>query len=218
VNTDQSRDIQSRILKITTLVEELQHCPDQQTRRQAEEVVAGLMELHGAALQRIMDQVAAMGEMGPAVIESLARDELVSGLLLLYGLHPHDLETRVRRGLAKARPLLKSHGGDVELLDVRDGLVRLRLEGSCHGCPSSALTLKNAIEEAIYETAPDVISIEVEGETELALGTQATFVPLTTLSTTGWRGAAEPRDLPTDSARRFASGEPSIPTVAGEVT
>ena len=44
-----------------------------------------------------------------------------------------------------------------------DGVVRLRMQGSCHGCPSSAMTLKNAIEEAIYAAAPDVAAIEVEG-------------------------------------------------------
>ena len=47
-----------------------------------------------------------------------------------------------------------------------NGLVRLRLEGSCHGCPSSTLTLKNAIEEAIYEFAPDISGLDVAGLVE----------------------------------------------------
>jgi Fe-S cluster biogenesis protein NfuA len=61
------------------------------------------------------------------------------------------------------RPHLDSHGGNVELLSITDGVVRLRLEGTCRGCPSSAETLKLAIESAIYSAAPDVVSIEAEG-------------------------------------------------------
>jgi nitrite reductase/ring-hydroxylating ferredoxin subunit len=54
----------------------------------------------------------------------------------------------------------------VELLGLEDGVVRLRMQGSCDGCPSSAMTLKLAIEEAIYEAAPDITGIEVEGVVE----------------------------------------------------
>ena len=84
-------------------------------------------------------------------------------ILLLHGLHPLDLETRVRQALDKVRPLLRSHGGNVELLGLAGGVARLRMLGSCDGCPSSAMTLKTAIEEAIYEKAPDVTAIEVDG-------------------------------------------------------
>ena len=73
----------------------------------------------------------------------------MGGLLLLHGLHPLDLEARVRQALDKVRPYLRSHGGNVELLGVDEGVVRLRLEGSCHGCPSSAATMRQTIEEAI---------------------------------------------------------------------
>ena len=96
------------------------------------------------------------------MIDSLAGDDLVGSILLLHGLHPLDLETRVRQALEKVRPLLRSHGGNVELLDLTGGVARLRMLGSCDGCPSSAMTLKTAIEEAIYEKAPDVTAIEVD--------------------------------------------------------
>ena len=90
----------------------------------------------------------------------------MASLLLLHGLHPLDLEARVRQALEQVRPYLRTHGGDVELLGVDDGVVRLRMQGSCHGCPSSAVTLKHTIEEAIYDAAPDVAAIEVEGVVE----------------------------------------------------
>jgi Fe-S cluster biogenesis protein NfuA len=100
---------------------------------------------------------------GPSAVSEFAADGLVASLLLLHGLHPVDFGTRVRSALDSVRPLLRSHGGGVELLGVADGVVRLRLEGSCHGCPSSAQTLRDAIETALYEAAPDLAGLEVEG-------------------------------------------------------
>ncbi len=60
------------------------------------------------------------------------------------------------------RPYLRSHGGNVELVGVEQGVAKLRLEGTCSACPSSQMTLHLAVEQAIYETAPDVTAIEVE--------------------------------------------------------
>jgi Fe-S cluster biogenesis protein NfuA len=83
-------------------------------------------------------------------------------MLLLHNLHPDDIETRVLRGLEKARPYLKSHGGNVDLAGVRDGIVHLLLHGTCGSCPSSSITLKNAIEDALFEVAPDIVEIVSE--------------------------------------------------------
>jgi Fe-S cluster biogenesis protein NfuA len=84
----------------------------------------------------------------------------------LHGLHPVPVRERVIGALDEVRPYLASHGGGVELLGVADGVVRLRLEGSCHGCPSSAATLRGAVEEAIARAAPDVERVETEGVAE----------------------------------------------------
>jgi Fe-S cluster biogenesis protein NfuA len=110
--------------------------------------------MYGEGLSRI---VAA----GPVPVE----DELVAHLLLLHGLHPVPLHERVIGALDEVRPYLVAHGGGVELVGVDEGVVRLRLEGACNGCPSSALTLKSAVEEAISRAAPDVERIEAEGAT-----------------------------------------------------
>ena len=64
-------------------------------------------------------------------------DELVSHLLLLHGLHPVSLGDRVLDALDEVRPYLESHGGDVELVGMEGPVVRLRMQGSCSGCPSS---------------------------------------------------------------------------------
>jgi Fe-S cluster biogenesis protein NfuA len=92
-------------------------------------------------------------------------DELVAHLLLLHGLHPVPVRQRVSGALDEVRPYLMAHGGGVELVGVDEGVVRLRLEGACNGCPSSALTLKSAVEEAIHKAAPDIERIEAEGAT-----------------------------------------------------
>jgi Fe-S cluster biogenesis protein NfuA len=103
-------------------------------------------------------------------MRELAGDELVEHLLFLHGLHPVPVETRVAGALEQMRPYLDTHGGDVRLLGVEDGVVRLQLQGSCSGCPSSAVTLKHGIEEAIYAAAPDIDRIEAEDAPEPSAG------------------------------------------------
>lgn len=123
----------------------------------ATELVAALLELYGEGLARVLAAVPADAAV------ALAGDELVGHLLLLHDLHPMPLDARVRGALDDVRPYLESHGGDVELLAIGDGAVRLRLRGSCDGCPSSSATLKLAIEDAIAAAAPEVERVEAEG-------------------------------------------------------
>jgi Fe-S cluster biogenesis protein NfuA len=151
------------IEQIEELVQRIEDLPDPDARSSALALVQALMDFHGEALDRLMEIVAGQGEQGYLIFNKFSTDELVSNLLLLYGLHPLPLEERIAQALEKVRPHLDSHGGNVELLSITDGVVRLRLEGTCRGCPSSAETLKLAIESAIYSAAPDVVSIEAEG-------------------------------------------------------
>jgi Fe-S cluster biogenesis protein NfuA len=157
------KDFQQRMQKIEVLTEEVEALADENARAKAIELMQLLMEFHGAAIERVMDIVARTGAAGKVILKDLAKDELAASLLLLYGLHPLDFETRIEQALDKVRPYLQSHGGNAELLSVADGVVRLRLIGSCNGCPSSSATLKQSIEQAIYEAAPDVVAIETEG-------------------------------------------------------
>ena len=148
-----------------TLLEEIETLADPNARSKAAEVVGVLLDLYGEGLVRMME-VVAEGEERERIFEAFAKDELVSHLLLLHGLHPVSLETRVVQALEEVRPYLQSHGGNVELLGVEGGVARLRLQGSCDGCPSSSMTLKLAIEEAVQKAAPDLEGIEAEGVTE----------------------------------------------------
>ena len=163
----EDREFHKRMQQIENLINEVEGFPDPRLKAQTKEIIQAILDLHEAGLSKIFEHLADAGETGQAAIDSLAGDDLVGSLMLLYGLHPLDLETRVGQALEKARPGLRAHGGNVVLLSVNDGVVRLRMEGSCNGCPSSAVTLKTTIEETIYERAPDVTAIEVEAAVSL---------------------------------------------------
>jgi Fe-S cluster biogenesis protein NfuA len=134
----------------------LEALPDSDARDLAVDVIQGLMELYGAGLARIV-------ELAPEVVDPLCDDELVGHLLLLHDLHPVDPIHRVETALDGIRPYLATHGGNVELLSVSEGVAHLRLAGTCHGCPSSLATLKDAIEAAIFKAAPDITRVDAEG-------------------------------------------------------
>ncbi len=131
----------------------------------AEELVGLLVGLYGDGLARITEIVAGEGEVGSAILAKLADDPQVEGLLLLHDLHPLDVDARIQRALDRVRPYLGSHAGGVEYLGVTDGVARLRLEGSCHGCPSSTVTVQLAITTAVEDAAPEVTDVAVEGMT-----------------------------------------------------
>lgn len=158
-----AREFQARMQRLDQLLDEVEGSADPAFAARVREIVQAILDLHGTGLERILGHLDDGGEPGAAILGACARDEVVSGLLLLHGLHPDGLDERVARALEQVRPALKSHGGNVELLSIIDGVVHLRLEGNCHGCPSSAATMKTTIEEAILAHAPEVVSIEVQG-------------------------------------------------------
>lgn len=133
---------QSASPPVVERVEELLHC---------------VMELYGEGLAHVMKLA------DDETRRALADDEVVGHLLVLHDLHPDDVITRVQAALDRVRPYLGSHAGGVSLTGVDDqGVAHVQLEGSCDGCPSSAVTLSNAIEGAILSSCPDVVAIEAE--------------------------------------------------------
>ena len=156
------RDFRERMERIETLLREVEQTANPQARACTREIVQSILDLHGAALERMLEQIAGSTRVGVDLLESVAEDDLVGSMLLLYGLHPLDTKTRVHNALDKVRPALRSHGGSVEFLGIVDGVVRLRLHGGCDGCASSAATLKQSIEQAIFDKAPEVTAIELD--------------------------------------------------------
>ncbi len=165
--------------RLDALVQEVAEFSDPRARATAEELVQTLVDMYGEGLERLLEITAELNASGLELIDTFASDELLSSLFLLHGLHPVDIETRVISALEEVRPYLKSHGGNVEFVKVEDRIAYLRLEGSCHGCPGSTMTLKLAIEDAIYDAAPDLDGLKVEGVTEPPPrpGMPVTFVP-----------------------------------------
>jgi Fe-S cluster biogenesis protein NfuA len=147
--------------RVEKLAAKLDQAKDPEVRAAALELVQSVIELHGAALQSLIDRCLETPD-GERILNEALQDDLVSSMFLLHSLHPDDIETRVLRGIEAVRPYLKSHGGDCEFIAVNDGIVRLRLHGTCGSCPSSSLTLKNAVEEALYQVAPDIKEIVAE--------------------------------------------------------
>jgi Fe-S cluster biogenesis protein NfuA len=186
-------NVQSQLQSIEALLQRIEKANDPAMSAMAKELVQRLMEFHGAGIERILEiihqnAIQRNGTAENAAIDTLGRDPLVSSLLLLYGLHPDALETRVQHALEKARSNVQSHGATVNLINVdAAGAVTVRLEGSSHGCSSTSAGLKRAVEEAIYEAAPDVTAIIIEGAID-ELSRAAGFVPLSVLSGNGDNG------------------------------
>ena len=149
--------------RVQELLGSLDEIADPVAQHRVQELIGTVLELYGAGLERVLGIVDDAGDDALPLRQALLDDGVVSSLLLIHGLYPITLEERVVEALDSVRPFLASHGGNVELLSVEDGVARLRLEGSCNGCPASAETLENALKEAIDATAPDLLGLQVEG-------------------------------------------------------
>jgi len=162
------KDFQKRVQKIGGLVHDLETIADPASRAAAKELVQLLMDLHGAGLERILEVVFESGGAGSRIMDDLAQDPLVSSLLILYGLHPDDLQTRLERKLQQIGSTLHKMGADAKLVSVSGDDVRVRLRVDGHTCGSTTRTVQAVIEEAVYEAAPDLTSLTVEGLDEPA--------------------------------------------------
>jgi Fe-S cluster biogenesis protein NfuA/nitrite reductase/ring-hydroxylating ferredoxin subunit len=158
-----SEELLERVQRLSERVERLD---DPEARDAAQQLVAAILEMHGAGLATIGGVLDEAGPAGEVAKAKLVADPVVASLLLIHDLYPVPLEQRVGEALEEVRPYMESHDGNVELLGVEDGVVRLRLAGSCDGCPASASTLELAIKEALEKAAPDLAGLEVEGLVE----------------------------------------------------
>jgi len=215
----EDRELIERVSGIEGLLAEIESFPDPAFHAKAQEIVESLLVIYGEGLNRILNIVwdRLDEDTGTQVFGALIQDELVNHLLLLHDLHPVPIEDRVAQALEQVRPYLASHGGNVELLGVDQGVAHLRMQGSCSGCPSSTVTLKLAIEEAVRKAAPDLERIEAEGVTEPAPQPVA-FLPMSDLrrkkpASTGpaWTDVGAMPDLAEGSMKALdVSGNPAL--------
>ena len=178
---------EEQIGRIEQLVQEIESTADPATRATAKELVQSVMDLHAAAMERIVEVVTKLGEPGAAVLHSLSHDELVGSLLVLYGLHPEDFAARVHRGLEKAQQVLARRGAAVRLLAINDSTVQVHIDTNGHSCGSTRGEFESIIRGALFETAPDTAEVIIEpAQSESASG----FVPLDSLQISNGSGHA----------------------------
>lgn len=151
---------------VEALLAQLRRQGGEQAGALGDELVRLLVNFYGDGLERVVDIV---GAEAPELLGRLAADPLVEAQLILHGLHPLSVEERIEAALDRVRPYLGSHAGGVAYLGVDDdGVAHLRLDGSCNGCPSSTVTVKLTIEEALLNAVPEVTAVAVQGETKEA--------------------------------------------------
>jgi Fe-S cluster biogenesis protein NfuA/nitrite reductase/ring-hydroxylating ferredoxin subunit/phenylpyruvate tautomerase PptA (4-oxalocrotonate tautomerase family) len=170
-------DPEQLIARVQELTGRLEDLDDEDCRNLAEELTSAIVQMYGAGLERIVELIE-----DEETRDRLAADELVAGLLMIHDLYPVPIEERVAQALDTVRPYMESHGGNVELLGIEDGIARLRLEGSCKSCRASSSTLELAVRQALQEAAPDLLGMDVEGVMEEEEDGGITGIPLPTLN------------------------------------
>jgi Fe-S cluster biogenesis protein NfuA len=159
----QSVDSREIAKRLQGLIEQIQSQTNPAARALLQECFQTLLAFYGEGLSRMLSYIESAGAAGQEVLERLTGDSAVSGLLLIHGLHPVALGERLQRALEKVRPYMQSHGGDIQLLSLENEVARVRLEGTCKSCPSSAITLELAVRRAVEEACPDLLGFEVVG-------------------------------------------------------
>jgi Fe-S cluster biogenesis protein NfuA len=171
------QEFQQRSEQIEQLVARANALENDEARTTALELLQSMMDLHGAAITRIVEVLSDAGEAGRSALAKLGSDPLICGLMVLYDVHPVRMPERVAAAIEKVRPQLRKHGGSVELLGINDGVVQIEIHASGHGCHSSPDALKQQVEQAILEAAPETGQIIVHGDAASSGG----FIPINML-------------------------------------
>jgi hypothetical protein len=151
--------VEDTLRRIDDLVTGLGHIADAAARESARALLAAILDLHGLALARIMAAVATTKD-GRDLLARFAQDEQIKAVLLLYGLHPEDPETRLRRALAILQPRIDEAGIAVRIGRVTAKGASVRISGD----PAGADRLRHEIEEAIVNAVPDLDEIAIDWE------------------------------------------------------
>jgi hypothetical protein len=151
-------ELRRRLRQLEAQLEDLARSVEPAVCDAVREMVQTILDFHGAGLARVMEIISQAGDPGGRIREACGRDGLAGSLLLLYGLHPLNLESRIRLALDGLAPLLRSHGCHLELLGASESAVVLRLIGTAELFPG----LRAALEQALHDVAPEIASIEIE--------------------------------------------------------
>lgn len=169
----------------------------EETPRGAVEAYARAIEaLHGEALRRLV-RALKLDEAALAAMKRALADEIIYAVLRRHEIIKASLAERVERALQGIRPMLASHGGDVELVKVAPPTIEVRFVGACDGCPASQLTFHAGVKKAVEDSCPEIKEVlQVKG---LGAGGQSSvnFVSPFALNATGnWLDAGALLDIP----------------------
>ncbi|MCS6865892.1 MAG: NifU family protein [Gemmataceae bacterium] len=196
--TPAADDLDALAAKVDQAAAAVRGLPEE-ARRRAWALQAAVEEIHKLGFTKIVRALKA-DPRGKEILWELVDDPVVRMLFAMHGLIRADLRTRAERVIEMIRPHIQSHGGDVTLLDVQDGIAHVRLSGSCTGCSMAAVTLRTTVEEALKEQCPEITEVrQVPAEPAEAV----TFVPL---------------GLPVTAGKRDTHGWIAGPTLAALAT
>lgn len=157
------RDLQKRVQTVGSLVHDLETIADPVSRAAVKELVQLLIDLQGAGFERVLEIIYKSNGTGAQLIDELGEDSLIGSLLVLHGIHPDDVQTRVEKKLKQIDSRLHKMGAQATLVSSVEGMIRIRVSLQGHVCGSTSKNVRSTVEEAIYEAAPDLSSLVLEG-------------------------------------------------------
>lgn len=164
---DERLEFDQILPRIAELAEALAGHADENVAGTAEELLDWIDVFHANGVGRMVEMVREWR--GDILLESFAADPVVGTLLDAYGLGGADVaetaRVAVQAALSEVRPYLHSHGGDMEVVSLEDGVVRLKLHGSCDGCTAADATIIERVETALQQHWGDFRRVEVEAMT-----------------------------------------------------
>lgn len=201
-HVQQEEDFEALAARVDRALAAVRALPEE-AREKALELKEAIEAFHRHALRRLVRTLRSTDH-GKELLLKAVEDPSVYAVFLLHGLVRQDVVTRVAAALEEVRPYLRSHGGDVELVKVEEGVAYVRLHGACLGCSLSARTLQDGVEEVIKARVPEIQRVAVVPQ-----GPVSGFVPLDEigdLEESGWVEGPSVAELPEGRPVRFEAG------------
>ncbi|MBI5033731.1 MAG: NifU family protein [Chloroflexi bacterium] len=176
--------------RLDELVQEFDELPFPDVREKAFEMLQLIDAVHRESLGRLIAFIHQQGH--PELVLRAAHDPAVQTLLHLYDFLPTEDREQVELALEAIRPYIHSHGGQVQVLGVEEGIVHLRLTGTCHGCAGSVNTLQRGIEVALRDHYPRFQRIEVHDAAPVPTHQAPGVIPIDQLKTVSRREMRQP--------------------------
>jgi Fe-S cluster biogenesis protein NfuA/nitrite reductase/ring-hydroxylating ferredoxin subunit len=174
---------------------------DEASRTKALDLKQAVEQFHKTALTTVVRRLKS-DPRGKELLFELIDDPLVFALLSMHGIVRADITTRVSRVIDAVRPYMRSHGGDVELVEVRERVAYVRLHGACNGCSMSAVTLRDGVEEALRNNVPEITRVEVVPNEPGPALIMPDMIQVRD-SLTGWVGGPQIEDVPPGTMHCF---------------